>query len=64
MIKRVRAGNSWIAWYARQREAEVLHAELVPSCPNCGWQPEPTGDRSPVAERCPECWARLQAVSQ
>jgi rubrerythrin len=72
MSERIRAGNSWVDFYARQRdevgtetfpgfeESKVAHAVLLPTCPNCGWTPEAATE--PIPDRCPMCWGRLQAV--
>jgi hypothetical protein len=67
MTRRTPDGNSWTAWYSRQRSEPTCHDDPnrshvndSPTCSNCGSSPEASAD--PIPERCPECWARLQAA--
>jgi hypothetical protein len=66
MNRRYRDGEfSWREWYVAIRgrqddDPNTVHARYLPTCTNCGGSPEASAD--PIPERCPECWARLQAV--
>lgn len=69
MSERIRAGNSWTAWYASQREANDAPVHVLddlgynpgykarPTRLNCGQVAEAATD--PIPDRCEACWAKL-----